>query len=62
MNGEKCEGMTNVAEESSSPRWNFAIKLPSINSRDVIYQVKAVCLARLVLRPSLGTRRETDRE
>jgi hypothetical protein len=54
MNGKKCEGMANVAKEILSLGGNFAIKLPSFNSRDVIYQVKAAVLARLVLMSSLG--------
>jgi hypothetical protein len=40
MNREKWEGMTNVAEEILSPRWNFAIKLPSINNSSVILQTE----------------------
>jgi hypothetical protein len=44
MNGERWEEMTNAGEEILSPRWNFAIKLPSTNSREVIYHVKADCL------------------
>lgn len=49
MRREKCEGMTNVEEEIGSPRWNFAIKLPSINNSSVISTDEGDGLARLML-------------